>query len=302
MRSAARAEFALVDTPALMCGLFRPLPRASTRKKLDVSFEFGGLELRWRGPDQLGAQDQSVLLGLLALAGQSGLNLDAQPATEMGGKVRANLQAGGWAAEASGMLLQTSWSALARASGLGTSGKDLAQVRASIARLAEVTLWLSKDGKHASTRLVSYMLGDIAGVSVALNFRLARAMSGQQHTRVDLLERWRLAGDTARVLHAALCALPRKGTKRRYRLSVLERAVFGEQGAGSTGRDRRRRLLDAIAEIDGLAGWRVDFEGTGRTVTHVEIERDPSGFDRRTRSAPHGKSPSKTRDIAVDST
>ncbi|BCZ81925.1 hypothetical protein PTKU64_56000 [Paraburkholderia terrae] len=54
--------------PALAAApLFQPVWRGE-RPRLDRSFSFGGIEWRWRGPEQLGIAEQSLLLVLMELA------------------------------------------------------------------------------------------------------------------------------------------------------------------------------------------------------------------------------------------
>ena len=58
----------VLHDPALGAStVFRPLQRGR-RRKLDVTAQWGDLEVRWRGPDELGVGDQSVLFAVLEAA------------------------------------------------------------------------------------------------------------------------------------------------------------------------------------------------------------------------------------------
>ena len=58
----------LQDRAMGMVAVFRPLQRGK-REKLDVQTQWGDdTTIRWRGPDQLGIGDQSVLLAVLEVA------------------------------------------------------------------------------------------------------------------------------------------------------------------------------------------------------------------------------------------
>ena len=57
----------LQDRAMGMEAVFRPLQRGK-REKLDVQTQWGEATIRWRGPDQLGIGDQSVLLAVLEVA------------------------------------------------------------------------------------------------------------------------------------------------------------------------------------------------------------------------------------------
>ena len=269
MTTELTTQFALADTATISASIFRPL-RRSARQKLDIGIRFGDDELRWRGPDQLGATDQSVLLCLLALAGIHRAQLGAVPGTDHGVALRGALMASGWCASEVAAVVAVRWSSLAREAGFKHgSGGAQAVLRSSLQRLSEVTLWIVSRGMTTQTRLLTWLVGDERTVLVALNFRLAKALFDGQFTKIPLTERRQLSKDTGRILHSWLCAAVREGSVRTFAVDSLVERVYGSQGGGNTLRDRRTRIRFALAEIAELPAWDVSLSRTSARVERL---------------------------------
>lgn len=253
--------------------LFRSLLRIKVRPKLDVTYSFGGVHLHWRGPDQLDIADQAVLLALIALAGARPVapcaTLDDLPP-----ELRQALQPSGDVERAPATCLVTTWAELARWSGhQDRSAGTLQQMRASVRRLTEITLWVNSHGLEYSTRLIAQSVSDDHAVVVALNPRLAEAVGGRQYAAVLLNERYALHGDIAKALHTYLSSTLRPGKCFRHALASLERPVWGAQATNGTRRSRRRRLCAALHELDDALGWSVTFDGLNVDICRPTASR-----------------------------
>lgn len=246
--------------------LFRPLPRRSTRPKLDVLTEFGGWELHWRGPDALGIPEETLLYVILKLAQEHLRALGPVPETDVGIALRAGLNPTGLLAHETAVSFATTYSALARGCQYDTSGASLRLVKSMLKRMVEVTLWVRKGGIEGSTRLIFFIVSDDSLVRIALNHRLALALLGHQYVQICLMERFALSTPSAQALHGRLSAQLRPGAEWRFSLQSLEAKVWGKDADGSTQRSRRERLVIALEQIGSLPGWAVTRTGN---VFHV---------------------------------
>lgn len=250
--------------PALgLAPVFTALPRRKSdkRPKLDVLQEFDGAEIRWRGPDALGPSDQTVLLTLLALGAVQNLRVHPSSETVAACSLRARLEMKGDVEHETFVAVRATWREVIEALGLrGRGGSTRDQVRNSVQRLADVGVWVTVNGITIRSRLLSWHIGDENRVTIALNWRLSRAICGGQYARISLVERRQLRSEAAQLLHAWLSSCLRSGSVRRFRFeSLVERVWFGES-QGSTLRAREAVLRMALLNIGELPGWTVELE------------------------------------------
>lgn len=278
----------ILQDPALgMVGAFRPL-RKGPRGKLDVQIEWAGTTIRWRGPDQLGIVEQSVLLAVLEVAleqwrteGRDALvtSNDAQwlLLAHQRHVFRADI-----------VRVVTSFRRLSLLCGKGDSGQELAQVRDSLRRLAETTVWVERDGLEGSSHLLGWQVSDERQVVLVLNWRLTQALQGEQYARISVWERSQLRSEAAKALHAVLSCKLNPGKAWKWQLDQLQRYVWGDQVTdGANRRKRRARLRDVLTELEGLPGWTVHVEGQHVQVQHGRASTlTPSNGDRRSTVAP----------------
>lgn len=266
--------------PALgLASAFAVLPRVDTEKrpKLDVRQSFDEAEVHLRGPDALGAGDQSVLLTLLALGAVQGLRLNTDVQSEFGRALRSNLKLEGDVVGETVVAVCCTWCELAAAIGLkGRGGSTRDQVRRSVQRLADVGVWVTVEKKTLRSQLLSWGVGDDDAVTIALNWRLSRAICGGQHARISLVERQQLHSEPAQVLHCWLSSFLRAGQRRRLSINSLVSRVWHGTASGSTLRTRRAKLLMALRDIESLVGWTVEFDGEAVIVGRGERVRTPT--------------------------
>lgn len=247
-------QVANYDRALVLSGLFRPLQARRVRPNLSVSRAFEGLQLEWHAPAAPGIPEQTLLLALMWLAARSNLCLKIAPETSIGCQLRASLAAVGELFATETTSVQTSLSELARLCGYATyGGANLQQVRDMLQCLAAITVSVSN---KASSRLLSVVMDDSGRTVVALNTRLAQAARGELYVQISLTERQALRTQTAKALHAYLSGVIRPNKNWRFRLDSLETAVWGALTSGSTQRSRRKKLREALVEIEGL-GWHI---------------------------------------------
>jgi len=270
MSKSTRYEFALQEPALALAPVFLALPKRG-RAKLDVLSSFGQSQLRWRGPDALGIAEQSVFLGLLAIAAQQELRLDtSNPATRVGARLMAKLGFEGTPEVTELFVLRATWSEIAIAAGSkSVGGKNRKDVQMAVRRFAETTLWERRHNKEYACRILSWLIGDDDSVVIALNPRATNALLGVQYCHISLVERCSVSGEPGKALHAWLSANLRPGQTRRYSIDGLQVHVWGSPCTGTTLRNRRSRLVKVIQQIGKLDKWRCGIIEDGM----VEIER-----------------------------
>lgn len=270
MSRLVKYEFALQEPALGLAQVFIALGKLP-RGKLDVVSHFGQSQLRWRGPDALGIAEQSVFLGLLAIAAQQKFRLDASnPATREGARLVAKLGFEGTPEVTELFVLRATWSEIAIAAGYGSvGGKNRKDVQMAVRRFAETTIWERRGNKEYACRILSWLVGDDDSVVIALNPRATSALLGLQYCHISLVERGDICGEPGKALHAWLCANLRAGRMRPYAIDGLQVHVWGSTCTGTTLRNRRSRLVKALQQIGKLDKWRCEFVEDGM----VEIER-----------------------------
>jgi hypothetical protein len=258
----------VLQDPALgMVGAFRPL-RKGPRGKLDVQMEWGNATIRWRGPDQLGIVEQSVLLAVLEVALEQ-WRCDAHRA-----RVTPNDAQWGLLAHQQHVFrpdivrVLTSFRRLSLVCGKGDSGQELALVRDALRRLVETTVWVKRDGFEGSSHLLGWQVGDEQQVVLVLNWRLTQALQGEQYARISMQERFQLRSEAAKALHAVLSCKVDPGRDWKWQLERLQSFIWGDVVSdGPNRRKRHARLRGVLTEIQGLPGWSISMEGQVVRVT-----------------------------------
>ncbi len=261
--------------PALaLAGVFCSLPNG-TRPKLDISYEFGGLMWRWRGPDRLGIPEQTLVLVLLELAQEQ---VDGNGHEARVSAMEDELYPGDESRRPRLVSLHVSFAELCRRLGREFSGGSASrQIRRELERLCEVTVWTyAGDDMQMSSRLMAWRRSDSTGVDVVLNWRLAETLFGGQYSPVSLGQRLLLMTDCARALHCSLSVRMRPGDTMQFRHDTLASYVWSDRDvAEGTLRRRRQEIRNALRQLAGIKGWTIrEVSGKPGTVRIVRWSTD----------------------------
>lgn len=277
MFNTMRFEYALQEPLMAIAPVFVALQKGP-RKKLDVTYESDGLTLQWRGPDALGMLEQSVLLGMVAMAGQQKLRLSLAQPGNTGRSLVSGLALNGAHPITDLVVLKASWKKLAAAAGYKTTGgQNVRLIKAGVKRLAETTIWENRSGMEFQSRILSWMKGDKEGVTIALNCRATDALCGGQYVKISLSERHILPDDATKALHAWLSAHIRPGSVRSYTIAKLQSHVWQGTATGSTLRTRLGKLHAALLAIGELPFWQCHFPSTEFVNIQRISSRTPLG-------------------------
>lgn len=266
--------------------LFQPVWRGN-RPRLDVAFTFGGIQWQWRGPEQLGIAEQSLLLVLMELAKEQASFAEATD--EETRHIVSALYDLGEQRRPKTAELTVSFYELCKRLNLYTGGSAASQRRTELKRLCEVTVWSKRaDATVFQSRLLTWQVGNGQGVRVLLNWRLTEVLFGGQFSAVCLNERLALRSECARALHCALSLRIRGDSTMSFHLDKLAAYVWADVESRSSGkrqqeraysdtpagialRRRRGELLDAIGEIAQLGAWSIKTMPSGA----LRISRRP---------------------------
>lgn len=261
-------DHARQDPSLAMVSLFRPVCRGRRPGGFSIEHEHSGYKFKFNLWQALDSRDQSVLLGIIGLAGMlefagETAMLHAQVEHPRGQSLWLALDAKASAESDSALVVKTTRYALLQAAGLDDKGRNYGLLENCLERLSMVGCRVRKDGYDWSMRFLSYIETPTGEIHVALNPRFAEAIAGH-HVHVSLIERHSLHSDTAQLAHAWLSAWMRQGTSNGIRLDKLAEKVWGPPSkASATNRKRRERIGKALHEIQDLSGWKVQIQGRG---------------------------------------
>lgn len=261
-----------VDSALGMLPIFRPIAKSSSRAKLELHQTFGSGKLCWSGPNQLSIPDQSVLLAAMACAkGSAALEAPDADGTADARALELLVPTGHF--QTACVWIPTTFRMLSRhCAAPGHAGPNTAQVKASLKRLTETTVWMRADDCEGSARLLAWTYSRAEAVLLALNWRLVDALCGRGYSHINLNDRAALGTEVAKSLHFSLSCQLKPGADWRYKLDTLQKHVWGDMVSGEALRQRRVKLRKALDALASLPTWTVSWEGNVATVRH---ERTP---------------------------
>lgn len=261
-----------VDSAMGTLPIFRPLAKTASRAKLELNQKFGEVELTWRGPNQLSIPDQSVLLAAMACA--KGCEVQEEQADDpmADHAALALLQPTGHRFQTASIWVPTTFRRLSRhCAASGHAGPNTAQVKASLKRLTETTIWMRSGDREGSTRLLAWSYSQADSVLLTLNWRLVDALCGRQYSRINLHHRCLLTTDVAKALHFSLSCQIQPGVAWAYKLDNLQKHVWGDQAEGEALRQRRTKLRKALDALASLPTWSTSWNDNVVTIKHERL-------------------------------
>ena len=250
----------------LLPGLFRSFKRGERKlRPLWVSYRYGEEMIEIAGPQLLGADDQRILQGLVAMAGPGGLvlNID-KPEGERSKQLALNLDPKWDALLDDALVVKGSFYQLAKEIGYADPGGHSAMraIRGCIERLWRTTMIVQKGTRRRGFNIISTYESDskTGKLHVALNPRLARAITGGRYTRLELAETRQLKGDAAVLIHQRLCGYIDAGAAHLVNMETLMGYVWHDAVAvegSSSKRVHEHRVRKALDEL-AIVGWTIE--------------------------------------------
>jgi hypothetical protein len=270
------------------CGavnLFRPLKNGDRKKyKLEADFTYReeNVVIKFRGPEPLDADDLAVLQTIVAEAAarqdSNGL-LPPDPQTETQQVMRDLIGPGDLADKQNMIAVKTTLKRITHEAGYRSdTDKNIQRVLDCIRRLNDVVIRVQDDGLEKK-------LGGILGmkyvdtkrkngeVAIALNPRIAYAITGEQYCRVDLAEMRSLKRRAAIIMHQDLCSWINQGktTPQSTNLDTLIRRVWGAIPENKQVYwNRRSQARACLEELRDNAGWQFREQDGKITITRPD--------------------------------
>lgn len=274
-----KPAYAKFDPAHVFDGLFVPTSGKKRGRLLVEARRFGKLEIGFQGFEQLGADDQSILLALSAQLGIDGLMIDATPPGPIAKQLRLDLRFN----EDDGALVaskRTSLRSLLIDAGYNPdTSTEKAKESLNRLRATQIREVDRETGWDRVCNLISVSFNHKTGeIHVAANPRLTGAVFRGQHVKVSLFERGELESEAAKLLHCWLCSNIRLGHSlgngNGAHIDTLAPHVWGKAAwegfskqSKSQKRGKLRVALDEIADrtkrLQGGMGWAIDQTSSG---------------------------------------
>jgi len=278
-----KPAYAKIDPAHLFDGLFVPT-NGKRRGRLYVAPRcFGSSEISYQGFEQLGTDDQSVLLAITAQLGINGLIIDHNPIGDISKQLRTDIFIKQDDRSQLASKQTTLRSILIDAGYDPDSSTDKISTCLNRLRSAQIREVNKKDGWDRVCNLISTSFNKKTGETyIAANPRLTGAVFRGQHVRVSLYERNALNGEVAKILHSWLCSNIRPGKSlgngSGAELDTLAPHVWGgshDDESTKIKSVRRGLLRDGLSEIKDLTkhlhngnecGWVIDQTSAGLVI------------------------------------
>lgn len=266
----------------LVPGLFKSLKRGDYKsQKLDITYQYTDREsLRFTGFEPLGGPELRLLQILAGMGGPSDMLLDlTMPVSEIGEQLAVLLDPKDAAKIDKSKVVESSMYKLLFEMSLGDTGPNRSAVMASLYRLANVTIKVTRPGQSWVMKMLSYRYDeDLHGkldsrITVALNGRITAAIMGGKagYTRIEMSEVRAIKGDPTRLIHQRLCGWINQGDTRAVEIDTLCSYAWPDGQTKEQSdlqwtevmKSRRRTLKSCIVEMSSF-GWIFTAYGNGK--------------------------------------
>jgi hypothetical protein len=275
----------LAPLVAFAPGLFRSQAKDGQTACVQLEYQAGAFTYWLVGPE-LGVTELRVLQALVALGTRQQGRVSNRPAT-VGDSPLDKVR---WLLSQAAQVV-TSYNEVARAAGYTVnSGAVTRRVREALERMYSVQVSVAVTG-----HLMSFEAGPLFtelspcghGLVVGVCPLLAGALLGVpgSYLRVDMQEARRLKTDAARLLHQRLHWID-AGDDREIGLDNLVGYVWPGPACCTTVRKRRKRVRQALGELDNQLCWRVKEPRPGIVSVHrpAPVGTVTGGLSERSRS------------------
>lgn len=279
------------DPAHLFDGLFVPTSGRKRGRLYVPPKQFGDTVISFQGFEELGADDQSVLLAISAQLGVDGLVIKhdvevGEIAQEL--QLRIALKDDLKSDLAS---KKTSLRSIFYDAGYEIeSGAAFDAIKRCLNRLANAQIReIDSRGWDRRCNLIAVKFNHQNGdIFIAANPRLTEAIFHGQHVKISLYERNQIKGEVAKILHAWLCSNIRLGSAMpSVKIDTLLPHIYGqerlERASPRQMSSFRQQTKRALKEISNKTDWKITISGA-----YSAIQR-PKNLPPLEEIFPHGK-------------
>lgn len=240
-------------------GLFVPSMRNKKREALDVQRDYDGYNLHFMGYKQLCGDDLRLLQVIIALSGLNGQILGPDTKAKKGVELRDLLDLKGEALTANSVMIKTSFYELIKEAGWQSGTSKRTQISASLDRLNNVTLKVTKDGRWWSSNLIGASSGDEKkSLAISLNPRVAQIILRKSSAAyIDMNEVRARMDEPTRILHQYLSAWIGPGKSQKIGLEKILINIWPSPCLPTTMRDRKAKIRKIMARLNEFESWTV---------------------------------------------
>lgn len=279
------------DPAHLFDGLFVPTSGRKRGRLYVPPKQFGDTVISFQGFEELGADDQSVLLAISAQLGVDGLVIKhdvevGEIAQELQLKIALKDDLKSDLASKKTSLRSIFYDAGYEIE----SGAAFDAIKRCLNRLANAQIReIDASGWDRRCNLIAVKFNHENGdIYVAANPRLTEAIFHGQHVKISLYERNQINGEVAKILHAWLCSNIRLGNAMpMVAINTLLPHVYGQERLEKASRQQlssfRLQIKKALQEISDKTKWKIALSGP-----YAAIER-PKELPALEQLFPHGK-------------
>lgn len=274
-----KPAYARFDPAHVFDGLFVPTKGKRRGRLLVEPRRFGNMEIGFQGFEQLGADDQSILLALSAQLGTDGLIIEAEPPGAIARQLRLDLRFNKDDGEPLASRRTSLRSLLIDAGYNPDTSTEKAKESLNRLRATQIREINRESGWDRVCNLISVNFNHkTEEIHVAVNPRLTASIFHGQHVKVSLFERNTLESEVAKILHCWLCSNIRLGHSigngNGAHIDTLAPHVWGQvawdSASAKVKSTRRAQLRDALNEIADRTrnlqvgmGWVIDQTSNG---------------------------------------
>lgn len=291
-KRAPRTSFAKMDPVTPQVGLFRAQSgnpknqrRAPKLGSIVYRMDHGGITHEYRAAGQMDATDWKILLAVAALSGMDGQRFNSTTESAPLPTLWDRFLGEGKALDKDALRLRTTAYSILREAGLADNGQNRKRLTEGLIGLSMVRQFLRRGNQVISgANLLSFAHDEDSGeLSIALSSQMARKIIGEespQHIRISLTDVRSLKDSAAVVLHAMLSCRIRVGDKRPavYNIDTLAKAAYGPTENPITIRTRRKRIREALADLQSLPNWGIADHNGKVAIWRTDVPRPTLGM------------------------
>ncbi|MFT4176019.1 MAG: replication protein C, IncQ-type [Luteolibacter sp.] len=270
-------QFAVHHGHLAAVSLFRPLPRMAPedRKRREIVYNSkpgakNPFRLEIICPWELDADDESVLMALLAIVGPA----DRRKTVRGGSKIRSILKEQGVRMDDDTLAVVATRREILMLLGWDTNGRNYERLEWALKRLENTNIHYTNTEGSQFSRLIAVHRkllapGERDGkITVLLNRLSAAVIAGNTNAGMAvqwIAERRSLDTQVSQILYSRCTLLLREGEERTFRVTMLAQRVFALADDQTASPKQWRSLVAALRSF-APTGWNVSLMGRGESA------------------------------------
>jgi len=271
-------NYAKIERSVALASLFRPFDSKKNRStNIEILKHYSDVDYVFNLPEAMNSTEQTVLYEIIHLMQKNGVFITKKKSTsefdrclsesitptciEIDQEIQPEIDTEIMSLTVKSISMTISRYELIQALHWPINGESYEKLIDCISRMSKISCRVNGHGHSWTVPFLKYIMKDKdetgkAIMYLALNYRFARAINGEQYSRVYLNERKQLSGDLALLTHSHLSAVIKEGFSIVFNVDTLPESIWGETAKTTAIRNSRRHRMKAVlAKIGELQGW-----------------------------------------------